>query len=277
MNQADAFAFLEGIHDTLSRQTDLSPNNADVNSCLSRFVSTLKGWQRAGFGERLADTARGARLAEHLPPLCAAAECEMEKWWCRKILASNCPGAQALAAFWYLDEYEALCRSELALVEGGEGERFAFLGGGALPVTALLLALRCPDASVACVDCDAEACDLAAQLVRLLGLGDRVRVEDARAEDYAARPGETVICASLLRAPSLFERLAGQGAERLIVRDAEGPYRFCYRPAALPGGAYVERSKSAVSPDRINTSRYFELCTASRELAAFPAGTYMLS
>jgi hypothetical protein len=259
MNQADAIAFLEGIHATLSRQTDLSPNNADVNSCLSHFVATLKGWQRAGFGEALPDTARGARLAEQLPPLCATAECEMEKWWCRKILASDCPGAKALAAFWYLDEYETLCRSELALIEGGEGERFAFLGGGALPVTALLLALRCPDASVACVDCDEEACDLANRLVTLLGLGDRVRIGDSRAETYAARSGETLICASLLRAPSLFEHLAVQRAQRLIVRDAEGPYRFCYRPAALPGAAYVEHSKSAISPDRINTSRYFKL------------------
>jgi hypothetical protein len=278
MTEADAIAFLNDTYDILSCQTDLSPNNAHVNSCLSSFVATLKGWQRSGFGAELPDTEDGAPLAERLPRLCAIAECAMEKWWCRKILASSCPGTQALAAFWYLDEYEELCRSELALIGGSrEPEHFAFLGSGALPVTALLLALRTPNAAVTCVDCDGEACELAERLVRLLGIGDRVQIAECHAEDYPACPEETVICASLLRAPSLFARLGEKRAGRLIVRDAEGPYRFCYRPAILPGGAYVERSKSTVSPDRINTSRYFELCPAEARLDAFAPRAHMLS
>ena len=279
MNEAAAIAFLNEIHTTLSRQTDLSPNNAEVNSCLSRFVVTLKSWQRASFGGRLADSTAGAPLAERLPRLCAKAECEMEKWWCRKILASECPGAQALAAFWYLDEYDALCKSELALIEGQgmRAQSFAFLGGGALPVTALLLAIRRPDATVTCVDCDGEACELGERLVMLLGLGGRVRVVHGRAEDHVAAPGEAVICASLLRAPALFDRLAGQRVSRLIVRDAEGPYRFCYRPATLPGGAYVQRAKSHLSPERINTSRYFELVPASIALDHSRPGVHVLS
>jgi hypothetical protein len=104
-----------------------------------------------------------------------------------------------------------------------------------------------------------------------------VRIAECRAEDYPARPEETVICASLLHAPSLFARLGEKRAGRLIVRDAEGPYRFCYRPAALPGSAYVERCKSLVSADRINTSRYFELHAAETRLDASTPRAHMLS
>jgi hypothetical protein len=259
MNHADAFAYLNEVHITLARQTDLSPDNEDVNSCLSRFVSTLQNWQSIGFGCDLADMAEGRRLAEALPGLCAKAECQMEKWWCRKILASECVGAQALTAFWYLDEYHTLCRSEIELLGGEDIERFAFFGSGAMPVTAILLARHYPDTVVSCVDHDAEACEFAEGLIRVLGLAPRVRVEQTRAEDYVPGRDETVICASLLHAPSLYDRLRDRYTRRMIVRDAEGPYRFCYRPAPLPTSGYVQRAKSAPTPARINTSRYFEL------------------
>ncbi len=266
MNHADhanAARFLRATHGTLASQADLSPNNPQVNRCLGRLVATLKAWQATGFGWHLAEHPELADLADDLPRLCARAECEMEKWWCRKILASGCPGAQALAAFWYVDEYEALCQAELALLGKAPGERFAFLGSGALPLTAILLARSGPEIRVRCVDCDEDACELADRLIALLGLRQRIEVVLADAGEHVPASGETLICASLLDAPDLFEALHERCAERLIIRDAEGPYRFCYRPARLPGPGFVERAKSAPSPERINTSRYFEAAARS--------------
>jgi len=260
MHQADAIAFLKATHRTLVGQEDLSPNNPEVNNCLGALVATLRSWQVAGFGAELADHPDLADIAIDLPRLCAAAEMEMEKWWCRKILAAPCPGAQSLAAFWYLDEYRALYRSEVALLGGRRAERFAFLGGGALPLTAILLARGAPDIRVECVDCDGEACELAARLVALLGLTDRVHVTQGNALDHQPSAGETLICASLLHAPGLYARLSDARAERLLVRDAEGAYRFCYRPAPLPDRGFIQRAKSPLSTRRINTSRYFERC-----------------
>jgi hypothetical protein len=265
MNEAEATTFLKATHHTLARQTDLSPNNPEVNACLGKLVSTLRRWQSDGFGKDLADRPGLAEVAAELPRLCAIAECEMEKWWCRKILASECPGAQALQAFWYLDEYEALHKAELELLGEKVTERFAFLGSGALPVTAILIARECSGMRVTCVDCDGEACELAERLVALLGLKGSVEIASIDAQDYPSEPDETIICASLLHAPGIFEALKERRARRLIVRDAEGAYRFCYRPAALPGRGFVERAKSAVSSRRINTSRYFEACAASSQ------------
>jgi len=259
MNQTDAVVFLKQIYRTLAHQSDLSPDNPQVNHCFGQLVATLREWQSNGFGHHLADHPELSHIAEALPRLCARAECEMEKWWCRQILASDCPGAQALAAFWYLDEYAALCRSELQLVGENARSGFAFLGSGALPLTAILLAQSCPDARISCVDCDEESCTLSERLLKLLGLSQRIDVNRADAEHYEARADETLICASLLDAPSLFELLPGRRVRHLIIRDAEGPYRFCYRPARLPGNAYAELAKSEISHDRINTSRYFAL------------------
>jgi len=258
MQHADAIAFLKATHRTLTEQEDLSPNNPEVNNCLGALVATLRSWQAAGFGAELSDHPDLADVAAGLPQLCGAAEAQMEKWWCRKILASPCPGAQALAAFWYLDEYRALCRSELALLGDRRAERFAFLGSGALPLTAILLAQSSPGVCVECIDRDGEACELAARLIALLGLGERVEVREGDARDYRPSAGETLICASLLHAPGLYACLAEARAERLLIRDAEGAYRFCYRPAPLPSRGFVERAKSPISTRRINTSRYFE-------------------
>lgn len=258
MYQADAIAFLKATHRTLAEQEDLSPNNPEVNNCLGTLVATLRSWQAAGFGAELADHPDLAEVATGLPRLCAAAEVAMEKWWCRKILGGPCPGVQSLAAFWYLDEYRALYRSEMALLGDRRAESFAFLGGGALPLTAILLVGGAPGVRVECVDCDGEACELAARLVALLGLADRVGVTHGNALDHRPSAGETLICASLLHAPGLYARLSEGRAERLLIRDAEGAYRFCYRSAPLPGCGFIERAKSPLSTRRINTSRYFE-------------------
>jgi hypothetical protein len=259
MDKSRAIAFLTQTHRSLAGQKDLSPNNPAVNQGLGALIATLQGWQAAGFGADLIEEPGLADVAQHLPRLCGAAECEMEKWWCRRILQSVCPGVQALEAFWYLENYRELCRTEYRMVAGSKARRFAFLGSGALPMTAILLVQDHPDIEMRCIDSDSEACELSQKLIQWLKLADRVTVHQMRAEDYQPRHDEVVVCASLLQAPGLYPALERAGARRLMVRDAEGVYRFCYRPAALPKRGFVERARAPLSPKRINTSRYLEV------------------
>lgn len=258
MDRSGAIAYLSATYRSLSEQEDLSPNNLSVNRQLGGLVATLRGWQESGFGSDLPEQEALAEVAAGLPKLCGAAECAMEKWWARRILQSKCAGVQAIEAFWYVENYRALCRAELALMAWAHPHRFAFLGSGALPMTAILLAQANPEVMVRCIDCDADACELAERLVRRLGLSGRVAICEMQAETFAPLAEETVICASLLSAGDLFPGLHRAGAVRLIVRDAEGVYRFCYRPAALPGAGFVQRGRTALSAARINTSRYYE-------------------
>jgi Nicotianamine synthase protein len=267
MDRSRATLFLTTTYRSLARQQDLSPNNPAINRSLRALVATLQSWQAAGFGAELVEEPCLAEVSRGLPELCAAAECAMEKWWSRRVLESPCPAAQVLEAFWYLENYRELCAAEHELVGHGCGGRFAFLGSGALPMTALILAKADPLLEMRCIDCDGEACELAERITRRLGLAERITIWESRAEHFAPREGETVICASLLRAPGLFAALLRGGVKRLLVRDAEGVYRFCYRRAELPGAGFIERGRARPSPKRINTSRYFEAIAPDLDLA----------
>lgn len=252
-----ATAYLNDTFRILCNQTDLSPNNDIVTRQLRGLVATLGEWHRTGFGAGLADDPALAEARKALPELCAAAEHELEKWWCRKALASVAP-EDVLAGFWYLPNYLSLCRAEADLTDYDALCEAAFLGCGALPMTAIVLARSHEDARLCCIDADAEACALAAQLVRKLKLNHRITIHHGRAETWEPTPGATVICASLLHAPGLYGHLAACGSSRLLVRDVEGVYCWLYHPAELPSAYFLERARTAMSPKRINITRYFE-------------------
>ena len=269
--RARAIAYLNETFRTLEAQTDLSPDNALVTQRLHDLVATLQAWQRRGFGDTLAQEPDLADARAGLPELCARAECMMEKWWCRKALASAAPW-RVLSDFWYLANYRSLCCAETALAGQQALREAVFLGCGALPLTAILLAVEDENARLTCVDADGEACDLAAALVGALGLPSRIAIDHSRAEDHPIPPAATVICASLLEAPGLYAHLAARGAARLLIRDVEGVYRWLYRPAPHPGPAFSEAARTAQSPERINITRHFDAMVQVRPRAALAAG-----
>ncbi len=256
-----AIAYLNETVTTLRSQDDLSPDNRRVTACLNHLVATLRHWHRDGFGDALFDEPALAETLTELPRLCGLAECHLEKWWCRKALASDTP-ARVLADFWYLPNYLSLRDAETALAGRDALRNAVFLGCGALPLTAILLARADEKARLTCVDADAEACTLADELVRVLNLQDRLSVQHARAEACEVPAGATVICASLLDVPGLYEHLAASGAARLLVRDVEGVYCWLYRPARRPGPPFRQRARTASSTSRINITRDFEAALA---------------
>ncbi len=266
-----AITYLNETFDTLRAQSDLSPDNQTVTRCLHRLVRTLSAWHKAGFGHDLAGAPELAEARIELPRLCGNAEQALEAWWCRKALASNAP-ARVLANFWYMANYRSLYHAEAGLA-GPESLREAvFLGCGPLPLTAIVMARADDAASLRCVDADAQACELAAALVRALGLDGRITVEHARAEACHIPRGASVICASLLDAPGLHDHLADRGAAQMLVRDAQGVYQWLYRPATLPGRAFRECARTQPAPERINITRYFEAIHEARAVSSLATG-----
>jgi len=263
-----AIAYLNDAWATLRRQDDLSPDNPTVTDCLRHLVATLRAWHLAGFGP-LADEPALAEAQSELPRLCGAAECDLEKWWCRRALASEAP-ENTLSDFWYLPNYVSLRDAETELAGQAALRNSVFLGCGALPLTAILLAQADETARLRCVDADGEACALADALIRALGLSQRIEVHHGRAETCTIPDGATVICASLLDAPGLYAHLAEAGVTRLLIRDVEGVYCWLYRPAAPPGPPFRERGKTALSAKRINITRDFARASRSEHLALAP-------
>lgn len=250
---ARAISYLKSVYHDLAGQADLSPENPLVTGLLSELVHCLGAWHRANFGADLADAPDMQDVALGLPLLCAEAETQMEKWWCRRLLARREAGALYLPSFWYYDNYRSLVEAEWALADPAKIARVVCLGCGALPLTALLLAekTRCP---ITCADRDAETCELAAQLVHEAGLAEYISIACLDAADVALRPDDLVLCASLLEGSGHYARLAEAQAGQVIVRDAEGVFRFCYRPAAPLPKPYTAVSKSPASGTHINTS-----------------------
>jgi len=266
-----AITYLSETFHTLHAQSDLSPDNETVTRCLYRLVHTLNAWHQAGFGDDMVDAPELAEARTQLPRLCAAAEHALEEWWCRKALASDAP-TRVLADFWYLHNYRSLCRAEADMAGPDAVREAVFLGCGPLPLTAILMAQADDAASLRCVDADAQSCDLAAALVRALGLDGRITVEHARAEGCDIPRGGSVICASLLDAPGLYAHLADHGAERVLVRDALGVYQWLYRPALLPGPVFRECARTQPAPERINITRYFEAVQEAQPTPDLAAG-----
>lgn len=243
-------------YNLLSKEQNLSPSNAFVNEQLTQLVRTLTSCQDAEVTDFLLTNPDLKTERERLPALCGQAECEMEKFWARKLMSRHdCQ----LEDFWYYPEYQELCRAEEELFRKRSFTNISFLGSGALPLTAFLLAHDLPNAHITCVDFDKEACDLAAQLCKKLGISEQVEIKCMDALQYTPKDDELVICASLLQGrEELYKKLQGSHTGALMVRDSEGAYQFLYKAAELPSAGFHEVAKTAVNPRRINTSRYFE-------------------
>lgn len=242
-------------YNVLSSAKDLSPENDRINESLTRLVGTLTQCQEPELSRFLLNTPELAVERERLPELCGQAECEMEKFWTRKLIDSP---ACDLKGFWYYAEYSELCKAEMELFKDRTFDRITFLGAGALPLTAFMLARDCPDTKITCVDFDAEACELAEKLCHRLGLQDQVDMRYMDALEHVPGENELVICASLLQGrEEVYKRLSDHDCA-LIVRDSEGPYRYLYKAAELPKSDFRQVAKTDIDPRRINTSRYYE-------------------
>jgi nicotianamine synthase len=127
------------------------------------------------------------RVRELMPDLqriCAEGESFLEQVWAHRVIGSADPWAE-LAQFPYLDNYRQLTRLELHALAGAghrrrQAGRVCFLGGGPLPLTAVLMRadLGTP---VDVVDNRAEAVDLARRVIGRLAPGPGIRVVQADA------------------------------------------------------------------------------------------------
>ncbi len=248
----DTCAFLE-------QTDDLSPHNDGVNSRLSEFVSCVGEWHGCGMAAHVLDKEVVAHEQSRLPELCGMAECEMEKFWTKELLKDKDLKNGGLKNFWYYKNYENLCRAEHDLIDMSQYSSISFLGSGALPLTAYFASEFCPHAHIKCIDCDCNACELSLDLMKALGLKDRIDVIQSDVMDYQPTDGELVICASLLsNHDGLYAQLKKNGVNSLMVRDAEDVFQFLYKPAMRPDSGFVELAKTIPTIDRVNTTRFYQ-------------------
>lgn len=255
---------LKNITNALSSESDLSPNNPIVNHHLSHLVQTLSAWSAKKIMNPLLAHAETLDLLTALPNICGAAECEMEKWWAQELLDDSGCIWQAIERFWYINQYQALTTAEVKLVQQIQPDSFVFLGCGALPLTALILAKNAQEQNrkinIDCIDSDPVACSLASHLIKRCKLENNIQVINTSATHFKPSKKDLVICASLLKAKGLYQHLYNCNIQNIIVRDVEGVFRFLYAMAPYPSlKLYSEIAQTQVDSKRINISRLFQI------------------
>lgn len=238
----------------LSTAQDLSPNNKAVAKSIEDLIQKLTQCQSPALVQSLLNAPELKEARKYLPDLCAKADCETEKYWTRQMLAQP---ISDLSEYFNFPRYKELCAAEFNLFKDHSFERISFLGSGAMPMTAFMLAKMYPDVPIVCVDYDEEACKLSRQLCEKLGLQDRVTILHMKALDYTPADKELVFCAALLEGKKDVYAHLDKYNSALIVRDAEGPYQYVYKAAELPKAHFQQVAKTEIDTRRINTSRFF--------------------
>jgi nicotianamine synthase len=179
-----------------------------------------------------------ARLAPRLRELCSQGEYRLERHWACSVLSAADPGG-VLDGFPYRENYASLVRLELHALAGvgadlGHLGRACFLGGGPLPLSALMLAETLPG-TVDVVDRDREAVSLAAGVCRSLA-STSVQIHHGEAVAY---PGlaqcDLVVMAALVGSDAPEKRAllrdlyaAMRPGSMLVIRSAHGLRTLLY-------------------------------------------------
>jgi len=228
---------IQSIFDRLAGLGDLEPGPG-VDLLLSRLVRLCVAVPELHSDRVLSDPSIRS-LAPGLRQLCGQAEYLLERHWARSVVAAGNP-QDRLAAFPYLKNYEQLTALELHMLAGvgcdlSRLNRICFLGGGPLPLSALLLGQRL-DVMVDVVDRDHEASVLADEVTNRLGLSDRLRTWTVDAlEAELVADCDVVVLAALVGATQLDKRrILARLADRmrpdslLVARGAHGLRTLLY-------------------------------------------------
>ena len=236
------------IYLSLTELPGLEPGPG-VNALFERLVGLCEYRDDLNGAQVLADPQVRA-VAPGLRRLCADGEYRLERWWARSVLAADDP-EERLTEFPYWPNYAELMALEVHALAGvgldpERRRRACFIGGGPLPLSAILLSRRL-DCPVEVVDRDPEAAELAAGLVERLGLSATVRIRLGEAEDLAGIVDDcdVIVLAALVGADGGAKaRILARLAERvrpgtgLVARGAAGLRRLLYpdiSPADLRG------------------------------------------
>lgn len=114
---------------------------------------------------------------EKLQEICSRAEYELEKHWAKKIIESDNP-LKTLRKFPYFSNYRKLTQMEwfsLLSCTTHKTHKVVFVGGGPLPLTAIVMAQQYTD-KITVLDIDETACELSSQLVRKLKLDKKIEI-----------------------------------------------------------------------------------------------------
>jgi len=242
----------------LAKQNDLSPSNPVVLETISELEALLKRCVLTGIYEEILTAQETADLRQNLPRIYAMAKCELEKHYARQFL-NNKYALTEISDFYYYTNYIHLLREEFSIIPLIPS-RIVFLGCGALPLTAIIIAKRYHQVEVLCVDADGEACDLADNLVRIFRLNRNIKIFQSSANRFSDKNSNAVISAALLSGCNVFDTPAAKETPYLLFRHGTGIISILYDNISRTNDNF--RLIASTSSNRVNinsTSLYINL------------------
>lgn len=239
---ADLCEQIVTIFTTLTRIPVLEPG-PQVNALFTHLVRLCEYRNSEDTLQVLRDP-RIVGLTQRLRHLCAVGEFLLERFWARRVIAADHPDTH-LAAFPYLGNYQELTtleRHALAAVGADltQVRRVCFLGGGPLPLSALLMS-RELGVPVDVVDISAEATALGSDVARAVSLAGQVHFHQADAGDFEPVADSYVVVLAALVGPDrdvkrrVLEALSARmrTGSLLVVRSSHGLRTLLYPPLEL--------------------------------------------
>jgi nicotianamine synthase len=268
---------LVGISSELSTCSSLSPSPT-VDALFNELVSLVLAYRLDA--EAVLSDASLSECVPILQSLSARGEAALETYWSQRIVLSASP-VTSLMEFPYYENYELLLHKEreaLAYAPIETHSKVLFVGGGPLPLSAILLA-RHAGISVTCLDIDTTATCLAEQLISALSLSSSITCVSGTVGELAEWRTYTHVMVAALAGVNAEEKLqiARGIAERALPgtpvvwrgADALGVLLYSSLPRALRAYLAPKQHVSSQSPV-INTIDVFgvrlhsKYCTASQ-------------
>jgi len=223
------------IAEQLEGFSSLSPR-AEVNNLFSALVDLVIQTPGTIATEVLA-TSVVQTVVPQLQLLSAQGESALELYWAEKFLAKLHISIGDLEEFPYFANYEALTALEMTALQKHNllTEPILFVGGGPLPLTAILLAHRY-GIRFRVIDCDAKAVLVSTRLIQKLGLENLILVECVDLRDVVIME-KTIFLASLVggsisEKQQLFTQLAQKIPHdaTVVSRSVQGLGELLYVP-----------------------------------------------
>jgi len=204
----------------------------ETNQVLSNLVNNV-------INENISENELETGEISELRALCGKAEFELEKHWAEKIMNSESP-EEKIREFPYYSNYVKLADFEYSTLVGCCNDlkkEAVFVGGGPLPMTAIMFATHY-GFDVTIIDRDEEAVERSKELIESLNMDAEVIQSSAeKFDDY--KDYDTVHVASMVgeneeEELEVFQNIRSQLDKHthIIGRTVHGNRRLLYRPVS---------------------------------------------
>jgi nicotianamine synthase len=162
------------IYEELLSAKNLKPSK-NINATFSELVAIVQDTP-IEHSRDILDNIEIRKIQDDLRRMSSRAESELELFWVKNVLKSQ-NAEKILKFFPYYSNYEKMSDLEIKsmqLCDVHKGHKALFVGSGPLPLSSIMMARKC-GISIDNLDMDDESCKLSKELIKKIGLSNKIK------------------------------------------------------------------------------------------------------